>query len=119
MLCVQNHIINILSEGEVLISEIEGDFGKDRAFYRHGALEIEPAEVDVAVDEEKCQVRVSAKEKYLHAVVISADALLSDNCFSLLPNETKTVAYKKLDGSENVGVSAEAYTLRNGKLFVG
>ena len=103
---------NILSEGEVLICDIEGEFGRDRAFYRHGSLDIEPINVSIKIDEENGNVTLTAKEKYVHAVSISADAIFEDNCFSLLPYETRTVSYKRVDEGADIDICVEAYTLK-------
>ena len=54
---------------------------------------------------------VTAKDKYVHAVVISGNLIFDDNCFSLLPHESRTVSYRKLDSQLDDSLSVEAYTL--------
>ena len=100
-----------LAKGEVLICDVEGEFGKDRAFYHHGKLKIEPTDISFDIDEKSATVRVSAKEKYIHTVMITGDVVLQDNGFSLLPNETRTVFYKQNGNRADVCLSVEAYTL--------
>ena len=56
-------------------------------------------------------MRVSAKGKYIHAVMITGDAVFEDNGFSLLPYETRTVAYKQIGDRAHGVLSVEAYTL--------
>lgn len=102
---------HLLDENEVLICDVSGSFGSDRAFYCHGGLEICPAEIDVCVDRNKKTVRVTARESYVHAVVISGNFRLDDNCFSLLPYESRTIVYRPLDMDADDNLSVDAYTL--------
>lgn len=103
---------DLLTEGEVLICDVEGVFGADRTFYCHGRPEMAPAEVCFDVDEKNGTVRISAKEKYLHAVTITGDVVLEDNGFSLLPYEARTVSYKQIGERAGACLSVKAYTLR-------
>ena len=100
-----------LAEKEVLICDVKSAQQSDRAFYIKGALEICPVEIDIAFDKEKGLVKVTANEKYVHAVVISGNLIFDDNCFSLLPHETRTISYRKLDANIDECLSVEAYTL--------
>lgn len=102
---------HLLDENEVLICDVSGSFGSDRAFYCHGGLEICPAEIDVCVDRNKKTIRVTARESYVHAVVISGNFRLDDNCFSLLPYESRTIVYRPLDMDADDNLSVDAYTL--------
>lgn len=102
---------NLLSDGEVLLCDVVGDSCHDRAFYRHGALPIVPAEVCYDIDEENGVVSVRAGEKYVHTIMISGDVLLSDNGFSLLPHEERTISYKMAGNRSEVDLSVIAYTL--------
>jgi beta-mannosidase len=101
----------ILADREALICDIEGEFGRDRAFYLHGGLEIKPVDVSFEADELNGTVKVSAKEKYVHAVTVSGNAVFDDNCFSLLPYESRTFSYRQNGECVDVCLSAEAYTL--------
>ena len=101
----------LLADREVLICDIEGEFGRDRAFYLHGGLEIKPIDISFEVDELNSTVKVSAKEKYVHAVTVSGNAVFDDNCFSLLPYESRTFSYRQNGECADVCLSAEAYTL--------
>jgi beta-mannosidase len=102
---------DILQEGEILICDVESEFGKDRAFYRHGRLEIMPVGVNFAIDEKHHTITVSANEKYVHAVMISANAIFDDNCFSLMPFEARTISYQADEDCDDARLSVEAYTL--------
>lgn len=102
---------HLLTEKDVLICDVKSAQGTDRAFYCQGALEICPAEIELSIDKEKGLITVTAKEKYVHAAVISGNVILDDNCFSLLPMESRTVSYRKLDAALDACLSVEAYTL--------
>lgn len=98
-----------LDDGELLICDIEGDFGHDRTFYRNGALPLRATVADLEIDEENGTLTVSADE-YVHALTISGNAIFEDNCFSLLPNERRTIAFRPLNENLPVILSFEAYT---------
>jgi hypothetical protein len=52
------------------------------------------------------------------AAVISANAIFDDNCFSLMPFETRTIPYQTAKDCEDAHLSVEAYTLKiNGKAY--
>jgi len=102
---------SFFDEKEVLICDVDSEFGKDRAFYCHGKLEMCPVEIEVQIDRDKRQITVSAKEKYVHAVVISGNSIFDDNCFSLLPYESRVISYRMLEAEADEGLSVEAYTL--------
>lgn len=99
-----------LERGEMLVFDIEGDFGKDRAFYRPGALKMRPTdEIKININEKDKMITVSA-DRYVHAVTLSGSAIFEDNCFSLLPGETKTVSYRQHRADTDANITAEAYT---------
>ncbi len=96
----------VLDDGEVLVAEISGDGVWDRTFYRHGRLVISETPVDYAVDKENNTITFTSKS-YVHAVEFEGDALFDDNCFSIMPGETKTVKYEPLSDTE---IEVVAYT---------
>ena len=102
---------NVLQSGEVLVCDIEGEFGHDRAFYRHGALYIEPVDINYTIDKQASVVKITANEKYVHAVAITGNALFDDNCFSLMPYESRTISYQSLNECTGENLLVEAYTL--------
>ncbi len=99
-----------LEKGEALIFEIESEQGGDRAFYKPGALNIRPAEVDFSINENEKTLTVSA-DSYLHAVTFTGNAVFEDNCFSLLPGETRTVSYRPIKDAPATDLTVEAYTI--------
>ncbi|MDY5230946.1 MAG: glycoside hydrolase family 2 protein [Eubacteriales bacterium] len=98
-----------LKEEEIFILEItDGDGAVDRAFYKSGNLEIAPCDVTIT-DKTDEYIEVTAK-KYIHAVEFEGEMVFDDNYFSLLPNETRRVHYKKMNNAANeIGVCG--YTL--------
>ena len=101
-----------LDNGEILICNVVCENASDRAFYAHGALNIRPVETNVKVDRERGLITVSAKEEYVHAVVVSGNVVLDDNCFSLLPGESRTVAYRLSQTDLPDEIFVEAYTVK-------
>lgn len=78
----------------------------DRCFYKDGALNIAPTDAFEIVAQTETSVTVKAS-KYIHTVGIEAEAVLSDNYFSLLPDEERTITFDK--PCENIDI--ECYTL--------
>ncbi len=103
---------NLLDSGEVLICDVKGELVRERAFYCHGGLEMCPVEIDVKVDRDKKFIEVLAKDKYVHAVAVSGNLILEDNCFSLLPYESRIIPYRALEADLDECLSTEAYTLK-------
>ena len=98
-----------LKEGEIFILEItDKDGAKDRTSYKSGNLEVIPCDVTVT-DKTDEYIEVTAK-KYIHAVEIEGEMIFDDNYFSLLPNETRRVYYKKMNNTANE-ISVRGYTI--------
>lgn len=97
------------TDGETLICDMESDTGHDRTFYRDGALPLRPAHIYVTQDTNAHTVTVSAKE-YVHAVMLTGDAIFEDSCFSLLPDEARTITYTPR-GAGHTPITVQAYTL--------
>ncbi len=95
-----------LKDGEFLVAEIECAANCDRTFYRDGALDIVPANVEMTVNKAEHTVTVKA-ETYIHAVELEGDAVFTDNCFSLLPGEERTVSYEPISATD---ITVTAYT---------
>ena len=97
----------VLEEGEILVADAEYAGGCDRASYKEGALGISPANVEISIDAENRTVTAKA-DGYVHAVELNGDCIFSDNCFSLLPGEARTVTYEALS---ETGITVQAYTI--------
>ena len=97
----------VLADGEVLIADIKSGDARDRTFYKNGSLKIKPAAATLKVNKKERTVTVSSDE-YIHAIELTADAIFSDNCFSLLPGEERTVSFAK---NSETDIKLTAYTL--------
>lgn len=95
-----------LSEDELLIAEIRTTDASDRTFYQKGKLALYPAAVQFVHLPDLHAIEVSA-DAYIHAVELEGDAVFEDSCFSLLPGETRRIAY---NSAENTPVTVTAYT---------
>ena len=103
-----------LKESEIkddcfIVAEIVSDNGiYDKAFYKKGRLEIKPCadRIDL-LTEENGTVTVKANA-YVHAVKLCGEGVFSDNFFSLLPGEEKTL---KCDSLKTENVRVVAYTI--------
>ena len=104
-------VSEVLGENETLICDAVGDGACDRAFFRHGALRISADGICASVDRERRLIHLSAGDKYLHALVISGNVIPEDNCFSLLPGESRTVSYRPLSSDSEESITVEAYSL--------
>ena len=96
-----------LADGEVLIADIKSCDASDRTFYKNGSLKIKPAAATLKVNKKERTVTVSSDE-YIHAIELTADAIFSDNCFSLLPGEERTVSFAE---NSETDIKLTAYTL--------
>ena len=65
-----------------------------------------PAQVNLTPVPDENAVIVSA-DTYVHAVELEGEAVFSDNCFSLLPGESRKVAVR---GAKPETITVQAYT---------
>jgi hypothetical protein len=99
---VSKNVISKMTAEQVL-----AEYEHNRTFYKNGSLKIKPAAARLTVNKKERTVTVSSDE-YIHAIELSSDAIFSDNCFSLLPGEERTVSYtENTDGD----IKLTAYTL--------
>lgn len=102
---------DIMPENAVLICEIKGENISDRAFYKEGKLPLVPTSAVSAAEKTEEAITLTA-ESYVHAVELEGEYVFSDNCFSLLPGEAKTVTFRKTAGAKNNEINITAYTLK-------
>ena len=95
-----------LNDGELLVAEIRTADHFDRTFYQAGALKLYPTSVQMVHDPVAHVVEVTA-DCYVHVVELEGEAIFEDNCFSLMPGETRRIKYEALADGE---ISAVAYT---------
>jgi hypothetical protein len=89
------------------VAQFTDGTASDRTFYRHGALEMVPAAVELTRLPGEHAVTVHAKQ-YVHAVELDGDAVFEDSCFSLLPGESRKIAFRAQGNTE---ITATAYTI--------
>ena len=96
-----------LEQNEILVAEISAGALRDSTFYRHGALRMLPTSVHTEhwPDEQTVSVRA---DRYVHAVELEGECVFEDNCFSLLPGETRKIGYRRLQPGE---ITVTAYTI--------
>ena len=97
-----------------LVPIIDVDFGAytDRAFYNHGKplLASCPEELEVvSFDEDSVTLKANS---YLHVVELEGDCIFSEDYFSMMPGEEKTVSWKLLKGFDDDSFTINAYTLK-------
>ena len=94
-----------------VICDVHFEDTVDRCFYKEGSLPLEKSDRFEVLrqDEQSITVRGTA---YLHAVVLEGEYIFSDNYFSLLPGEEKTITYRKATGNAAPALPrATAFTL--------
>lgn len=92
----ESEILPLVTEKTLLVCEISGEGFSDRAHF------FEKRPQDVAFPECRPEVTESGDgfmtlhaEKYIHAVMLDGDFIFDDNCFSMLPGETRTVKFRR------------------------
>ncbi len=95
---------NAVPQNAVLFCDISCEAFTDRAFYKNGALPIKTTDAVIITEKTENSVTVTA-DSYVHAVEFEGEYIFSDNYFSLLPDEKKTVSFRKQTDN------AEAFTV--------
>lgn len=98
-------------EDNIIILRINSDNISDSSFYKDGALNITDCTADLKIISQTENSITVSTDKYIHTVELEGDYLFSDNYFSLLAGEQKTVTFKKLPIYEEEKISITAYTL--------
>lgn len=97
------------NESYIVICDIDYGVAADRSFYKDGALDIVDCTDKLKVTyEDDGTVTVEAFE-YVHIVELEGDGVFTDNYFSLLEGESKTVSFNSINGNNDFTVVA--YTL--------
>ena len=96
----------------VVICDMETANGaRDRSFFKDGSLELIPCNDGIRVTERGENSITVVADRYIHAVDLDGDCLFSDNCFSLLVGEERTVTWQKAGDDESDEFVIKAYTL--------
>lgn len=93
-----------------LICDALCDSEHSRAFFKDGALNIKPTSCVKVVSQDKNSITVTA-DSYVHAVELEGEYVFSDNYFSLLPNEQRTVTFEPTVDAKTTEISVDGYTL--------
>ena len=93
----------------VIVCDIRCNGTEDRCFYKKGTLDIVPCDGIVVTEMSENSVTLMASE-YVHAVELEGEYVFEDNYFSMLPQQVKTVCFRKC--GESGAPSVNAYTFR-------
>ena len=96
VLTVKAAELDALLNGEtIIICETESDLGNDRTFFfPKRPQDISFPKTEVVVIAKTADTITVTSEKYVHAVGLEGEYVFSDNYFSLMPGEIKTVPYR-------------------------
>ena len=108
--CAAIDISGKLSDSVVVIVDVESNQEAYRSYYKNGKLEIERNDDFTIIFMDSSSVTIRANS-YLQVVELEGDYVFSDNYFTMLKDEVKTVTYEKF--SENSSnVSIKSYTIK-------
>lgn len=102
-------ISDSLGENILAVIDVESDGKTYRSYHKAGKLEIERCDNFTVLSMDDTSVTLKANT-YLQAVEIEGDYRFSDNYFTMLEGEIKTVTFEKLSDASK-GVSVKSYTL--------
>ena len=98
------------SENILLVSDVMCGENTYRSYFKKGKLKIVRDDSFEVESLTEYTITVRAK-KYLQAVELEGDYTFSDNYFTMLEGEEKTVTFKKFSDKAN-GVTVKSYTLK-------
>ena len=99
-----------IQDGEVLIAELVANGKAYRSFYKNGNLPLTSCSSVKITEQTENSITVTA-DNYVHAVEFEGEFVFKDNYFSLLPGESKTVAFKKAREHTSDDIVLTAYTI--------
>ena len=102
-------ISQISCKDRLLISDVECSGKSHRSFLKGGNLHICKSDKYAVCDMTESCITVEALD-YLQVVELEGDFDFSDNYFTMLPGERKTVGFTER-GNSNTAISVKAYTL--------
>ncbi len=103
--------LSAVPEGATLICDAKSDNFSDRAFYKDGLLPIVPCNAPTIVSRDDNSITLTAT-KYIHAVELEGEYVFSDNYFSLLPDEQKTITFRKATNAKAGDFTIVGYTIK-------
>lgn len=87
--------------------------GTDRSFYKDGKLNIKKAENAITILERTDNSITVVAGRYVHAVELEGNYIFSDNYFSMLKGETKTIGFSEFDNENGGDFTVETYSFIN------
>ena len=108
--CAAIDVSDRLGENILAVVDVDCEGNVYRSHYKRGKLEIRRDDrfTVVASDEKSLTIRADA---HLQAVELEGDYTFSDNYFSMLDGEIKTVTFEKLSDKAN-GISVKSYVIK-------
>ena len=99
-----------LTDGILAIIDVATDDGTYRSFYKTGRLALRRYDAFSVVRSDGQSVTLKA-DAYLQAVELDGDYTFSENYFTMLEGEEKTVFFKKNSDKAN-GINLKSYTIK-------
>jgi len=103
--------LSVLPKNAILVCDCESGQQTDRAFYREGTLPMVPCESVCVEARTQDSITVSAQE-YVHAVELEGEYVFTDNYFSLLPGQTRTVFFRPARNAQSRQITVTGYTVK-------
>lgn len=99
---------SVLPAGGMLICEAVSGHDRDRTFYRAGNLPLVPCEVHW---ERSGNTVTLWADGYVHAAELEGEYIFSDNYFSLLPGEKRTVTCRPAMDAQSDQITVQGYAV--------
>ncbi|BBI36571.1 beta-mannosidase [Cohnella abietis] len=98
----------LLDDSHLLVMDISGPFGEDRCVYFTGIpadMELEASGVRIESRQEGTEGGrlIITADRYAKAVLLHGEYVFSDNYFDLLPDERRTIDYRRLATGASAG----------------
>lgn len=99
-----------LSDNILAVVDVESEGNHYRSYYKTGKLEIAISDAFTVLESTENSITIKANT-YLQVVELEGDYNFSDNYFTMLSGEVKTVIFEKFSDEAN-GVSIKSYTIK-------
>lgn len=93
-----------------VVCDICHDGGTDRCFYKKGDLKIDSSDKVIVASRDENSITITASG-YVHAVELDGEYIFSDNYFTMLNGETRTISFEKCENAVSDRVEVSAYTI--------
>ena len=101
-----------VQSGRLVVCDILDSGYEDRSFYKEGTLWLERADHDLQILQQNKESIILKTDRYLHGVALEGNCVFSDNYFSMMPGEVRTVSFNSLRATFASDIAVEAYTFR-------